>query len=330
MASAPTNSYEAYPLTGKLLKTFFGVYPIGPLASMPIARLLRHLGTRLPCAFVLRYHSISDNAYSLPGLAVRASAFEAQLRWLASHFQPVTLDGLCSGTSGSGVRFAITFDDGYRDNYSTALPLLKAVNVPATVFVTTGCVGSEMRIWVDELVEHARALRWKFGRLRREFLQAMRATPQERTAFISGLRLASGVTGKEIAASIPMLGWDDLHQLEQSGIVRVGAHTVTHPRLSQLTPADVTREALGSKHALEAELGSTVSSFAIPFGATADFTPSTVESLRQSGFDIICSSLSGVVRPSSDRLVVPRVGVYADDTVASILTKVLWALSSRV
>ena len=127
-----------------------------------------------------------------------------------------------------------------------------------------------------------------------------------------------------------MLEWDDLHQLEQSGVVRVGAHTVTHPRLSQLTPADVTREAVGSKRALEAKLGSTVSSFAIPFGSASDFTSRTVDCLRESGFDIICSSRSGVVRPSYDRLVVPRVGVYADDTIASILAKVLRALSSRV
>jgi peptidoglycan/xylan/chitin deacetylase (PgdA/CDA1 family) len=101
----------------------------------------------------------------------------------------------------------------------------------------------------------------------------------------------------------------EVQELREGGLVEVGAHTVTHPTLSALTPLSQKHEIRRSKARLERMLNSSVSSFAYPYGKPRDYTAETVETVRQAGFDCACSSFAGLVRRSSDRFQLPRVYV---------------------
>jgi peptidoglycan/xylan/chitin deacetylase (PgdA/CDA1 family) len=105
---------------------------------------------------ILVYHTISSPAEPLPGdIDISPERFERQLRWLSRWRQVVKLDEtLGSNSRARGV--AITFDDGFRDNLTVALPLLEKFRLPITLFVVAGFVGQEGYLSEEELREIAR------------------------------------------------------------------------------------------------------------------------------------------------------------------------------
>ncbi|HSK16950.1 MAG TPA: polysaccharide deacetylase family protein [Gaiellaceae bacterium] len=102
---------------------------------------------------------------------------------------------------------------------------------------------------------------------------------------------------------------DELERLGDDGLVEIGAHTKTHPVLSQLPPGTSREEILGSKQALEDVLGRPVSAFAYPYGGKADFDESTISIVREAGFDTACSTIPRRVGRRTDPLRVPRLVV---------------------
>jgi len=100
---------------------------------------------------VLVYHSISTPAQPMPGdIDISPARFEQQLQWLARSGRVVRLEKTLQPSART---IAITFDDGYRDNLTTALPLLEKYNLPMTLFVVAGFVDSEGYLAEDELRE---------------------------------------------------------------------------------------------------------------------------------------------------------------------------------
>jgi peptidoglycan/xylan/chitin deacetylase (PgdA/CDA1 family) len=104
---------------------------------------------------VLVYHSISAPAEPLPGdIDISAARFEQQLAWLAKTNRVVRLEDTLARSRNRDI--AITFDDGYRDNLTTALPLLEKFNLPMTIFVVAGFVDGDGYLSADELREMSR------------------------------------------------------------------------------------------------------------------------------------------------------------------------------
>lgn len=95
---------------------------------------------------ILCYHRFEQEAGSdpIPGMSVTERAFRRQLDHLHSLGPIVSLDDGLAG--GRGLRFSLTFDDGYRDNLSVLLPILEEANVPATVYCTTGFVSGRLPV----------------------------------------------------------------------------------------------------------------------------------------------------------------------------------------
>jgi peptidoglycan/xylan/chitin deacetylase (PgdA/CDA1 family) len=98
----------------------------------------------------------------------------------------------------------------------------------------------------------------------------------------------------------------ELARLHESGLVDIGAHTVTHPLLTGLPPEQQQQEIVRGKSELEEILGRRISSFAYPYGARNDFDETTVSLVRQAGFDHACTSMPGRFRSSRDRFAIPR------------------------
>jgi peptidoglycan/xylan/chitin deacetylase (PgdA/CDA1 family) len=99
---------------------------------------------------VLVYHTISNPAQPLPGdIDISAERFEQQLRWLSRWRKVVRLYQTLRSNESRLV--ALTFDDGFRDNLTVALPLLEKFNMPMTLFVTPGFIGKKGYLSADEL-----------------------------------------------------------------------------------------------------------------------------------------------------------------------------------
>src|SRR5712692_1330157 len=110
---------------------------------------------------ILTYHRVIEKwdetlDYSQPGMVVTASTFERQVAFLNEHFEVVTLGALLAegNVAGRAVRprCVVTFDDGWRDNYDLAFPILRQHDIPATIFLTTDFIGTDRAFWHTELL----------------------------------------------------------------------------------------------------------------------------------------------------------------------------------
>lgn len=102
---------------------------------------------------------------------------------------------------------------------------------------------------------------------------------------------------------------DDVAALARTGLIDIGAHSSTHATLSKLPIAEQRDEIMQSKAALESMVGRPVTSFAYPYGRPEDYTPDTVQLVRDAGFARACSNFEGVVRHGAQRFQLPRLNI---------------------
>jgi peptidoglycan/xylan/chitin deacetylase (PgdA/CDA1 family) len=291
---------------------------------------------------VLGYHRIGggDDPF---GLAVSVKRFAAQIEILARKTRPVRLsDGMRTVSGGTIPRrtVAVTFDDGYRDTYEEALPVLERTGVFATVFVSTGCPGREF--WWDELtrivmgsnarpdelkIEIGDRLRsWAFGSrpthpgaaeaaARRTLLTSIAnelrpLRPRAREDAMAAIRAWAGQVSGDGSTRARALTIGELKQLAASEYIEIGAHTVSHPVLSLLTRDEQREEVHQSRIDLQSVAGAPVTSFSYPHGA---YSAETRKIVAEAGFTIACCSKPDVLRPTSDALSVPRLWVSDQD-----------------
>jgi peptidoglycan/xylan/chitin deacetylase (PgdA/CDA1 family) len=289
-------------------------------------------------AVILMYHRIAEPQSDPWTLAVSPAHFAEHLEVLRRRARPVPLAdvGVESARGGRRRVVAVTFDDGYLDNLTRAVPLLERHDVPATVFVTSGYVGSGREFWWDELdrlvlgagilpravhmrlsgVVHdlegggaegppsALDRRGLFDRLYPLF-QA--ATDHERRAALDEFGVQTRARPPD-ADDRPLNG-EELGSLASRRLVEIGSHTVSHPVLSLLPAVDQWREVDVSRRTLESWLGRPIRSFAYPYGARRHYSRETVGLVRRAGYLRACASFPGTVHDASDPFELPRLQV---------------------
>jgi peptidoglycan/xylan/chitin deacetylase (PgdA/CDA1 family) len=266
-------------------------------------RALRWLASLLPRPsrggsrlVILRHHRVyAAGERPLYRLGVAEDVLRAQLEALARRgLVPVTvsegLEALAAGRPGPVV--ALTFDDGYADNVRRALPLLRATGARATFFLTAGLIEQRRAPWWDELahlLERARVPRLAHGGRHHDLgepagraaalhalLPAFRAAPAARRALLDGL---AGRLDPEGTAPCELATWSECAALAAGGM-EIGAHTLTHPHLSLLAPADQEREIEGSFDLIARRLGARPRGLAYPGG---DLDDTSVAVARRAG-----------------------------------------------
>ncbi len=301
-----------------------------------LVNLARCLGGRRGA--ILRYHSVTEDeaatlAYLDHGLMVTRTAFRMQLRYLRRFYTVMSLDELVErlhrGSALPRRSVAITFDDGYRDNYTQAFPALRAEGLPATFYVATGCIDGGPPLWTAQLrfmvrrtkerrvvlpeplgapaaIEHAADRQALFTRL----VIALKNVPSaRRRALVQELAELLRVTDFRPLAAI-MMTWDELREMSADGMT-IGAHTVSHPNLPNTPPEEALEEIAGSRDMIAGKLGTSVAHFSYPNGRGAAHLTDTVRGIvRQAGFLSAVTSVPGCVRAGADLWALRRVGVY--------------------
>ena len=277
---------------------------------------------------ILVLHRVLPGPDPLYPEAIDAVRFAEMCRWVSSMFTVLPLDRAvqCLRQRTLPERaLAITFDDGYADNVRVAMPILKDLGLPATVFITTGFLDGGC-MWNDVVIEAFRRTRASDIDLQ-DLLPALGtprlglSTPAERRHAIETVIAAVKYFGVEQRLRVVHQIADRLHVtlptdlmmtsaevLElRGGGLQVGAHTVTHPILASLSIEDARREMKDSKDFLERLLAERVGLFAYPNGKPGkDFDERSMSVARELGFDAAVTTAPGAASSRTDPFQLPR------------------------
>lgn len=272
-------------------------------------------------ALILLYHRVTCLPRDPQLLAVSPARFDEHLRVLRESFNPISLSRLAADLRAGTIderAVAITFDDGYADNALAAGPALQRAQVPATVFVATGTIGTRREFFWDELDRillngafpewnileaQCPAPRHQVYCDRCAALQI--ATIADRERSLDGLRSSTSLSPEGRITHRAMTR-DELRRLAGIGGIEIGAHTVDHPRLASETPVKQALQIARSRTQLEEWIGGPVCAFSYPFGTHDAYTPDTVRLVREAGFDCACANFPRRVGPGTDPFRLPR------------------------
>jgi peptidoglycan/xylan/chitin deacetylase (PgdA/CDA1 family) len=269
---------------------------------------------REPSLTVLCYHRVADELPPdvLTHIASTSQQFEQHLDFLEERFTVVGMDDLAGwldGAHGLPPRAAmITFDDGYRDNYTVAYPILRRRGLPATIFLATDHIESAEPFWWDRVAHafhHATVSHPVLPFLgtrdisdpeqqevqMEDWLYAAKEAPDEalREALVS-LEEAVGV--KPPTFIDMQLTWSQVSEMHGNGI-EIGAHSRTHPILTRLPHARAAAEIRDSVDRIHAELGTRPQSFAYPNGGADHFNSALQQSVSDAGVPLAFTLLNG-------------------------------------
>lgn len=236
-----------------------------PISSLPTTKF-RPDELFIP---ILMYHHIRTNPMPnnpvWANLNVSPDKLNQQLYYFFTHnYHAITLNQLFDAVTGKtnlpNNPVVITFDDGYRNFYENAFPLLKKYNMKATEFVITQVVG------------------------------------------------------------IPAyLTWNQILEMDKSGLVEIGAHTRHHPNLPDLSQQEITNEIKGSKQDLETHLGHPIEWFAYPYGSYSDFI---IQSVKDAGFKGATSTIYGVAQSKDNIYLLQRIGVDGRFSLSELVRRI--------
>jgi peptidoglycan/xylan/chitin deacetylase (PgdA/CDA1 family) len=290
---------------------------------------------------VLCYHRIRDEPgpHVTPGpWSITQDQFDDQVRLLTRHFDVIAPSDLLDGPDLRRQRLvAVTFDDGYRDNYTLALPVLRSRGVRAGFFIATGFIDRPHPAWWDEIAWMVRSstrlglpagpwLARPLGLVddmeRQAAVGALsdiyKHLPADQTeSFMESIGEATGSGRRESAAAQDdWMTWDMLRALRAAGM-DVGGHTVNHPVLARLTEGQQQAEVEQCRSRLEAELGVHMRLFAYPVGRRDSFDTRTRACLARAGVALAFSLHGGYIRGEPwDPYDIPRASVGADAAAA--------------
>jgi peptidoglycan/xylan/chitin deacetylase (PgdA/CDA1 family) len=260
---------------------------------------------------VVTYHRVA-----VPGLdaelnprlvSATPDEFARQMAHLAQNYNVVSihdvLNYVLAGARLPSRAVLITFDDGYRDFAENAFPVLKWYRLPVTLFIPTAFPGERRAFWWDRL--HAALMQASLPKLQCALGAVPLGTLQERHQALRRLQVYIKSVPHQIAmqfveeicamldapalATPAVLDWDELRGLAKQGVV-LGAHTRTHPILTQVPVEQVNDEIAGAQQDLRRQIGSVLPVFCYPAGAC---NHTVASALRRAHITIAFTTLDG-------------------------------------
>jgi len=271
---------------------------------------------------ILIYHRIGPMTEKWIINPLHQKIFEAQMKYLTENYKLISLNKLSEMINNGEIpkkAVIITFDDGYKDNYEFAFPILKKYDIPATIFLSTGPIEQKKLFWWDEvnyalihtdmesivlkgigtykLINEEDKI--KAGLNIVEKLKKMENREKEST--IETLINLTHVNIPENLGKKHLLSWNEIEKMDKNGI-DFGAHTVNHPILTNIPLEEAKWEINTSKNLIEERLSRKISSFSYPNGKIGDFNGEISSLVRKAGFNCSVSFLPGLVKNSVNEL----------------------------
>jgi len=286
-------------------------FPI--LKTLQMDRLFRYLNRKK--ILILAYHGVTKRKFQIPPWTlIPIDSFERQLKFIKEKYNVITLKqavaGITNGNKLPGNPAVVTFDDGYKNNLTLALPILQKYGVPATIFLTAGYIGSKEILPLDEVylvITHSKnrnlitiseiglgpLLFDSEEAILKSYYETVRVLKRFRTKdqnkYLALLKeiLESDYEKSDIVEEFRILSREEIHKLAETGLVEFGAHTVSHEILTNISLKEAENEIFRSKKIIGEYLADDITLFAYPNGTEADYNGEHIGCLKKNGF--ICS-----------------------------------------
>ena len=318
-------------------------------------------------ACVLMYHRVVDNLetdhdHTELGLLVSRDIFEKQIAYLSRNYNIVTLQTLAEavkeGRKLPAKSVAISFDDGWRDNFTHAYPILKKYNAPAMIFLTTDFIGTDKVMWF-----HGVGLVLGSGKLAPEQVVSIVQSVLDEASCVSPLWLNYPAGATEIASDLGLLlenlklldlalvreivermtseaglsehdwrdkewilSWDDVRGMSPD-IIQYGSHGQSHQIMTGLAPNELATELFESKAIIEGHIDQPIELLAYPNG---NCSPAVIEQAKNKGYTAAFATDGSDNKGSPPNLfAIRRIGIHEGSSISASgrFSKVLFAFS---
>lgn len=314
---------------------------------------LRARSVRTGSCIILMYHRVRPmdtestrrpdwlRYQSLPGIVVSPAMFEAQMEYLAENHRVISLEQMLENFETdralSRRSVVITFDDGWRDNYVYAFPILRKLGLPATIFLSAGYVGTHQIFWPEQVISCLSERRgfvqdrlagspasvpFEVRRLTKVICESVsenpvqlldqliaqmkQLTPAARESLMRSLFDCAPGPENSILDDRVMLDWNEVLEMNAAGIT-FGSHAVNHELLTLLEPGLQSRELVESRAIIESRLACRVDTLAYPNGNHDD---DLIELVRDAGYRCAVTVVGAHVSRWSNRYKLGRVNVH--------------------
>jgi peptidoglycan/xylan/chitin deacetylase (PgdA/CDA1 family) len=282
---------------------------------------------------VLSFHKVVTEDYFRSQMTISRTIFSELLDYLVEKTDVIKLSALPNldlSTESKKLKIALTFDDGYKDNYDNAYPELLKRKIPASIFVASGYMGGDRYLWWD-LISYIADNYSKLSEKNREiikklFLQYGGDVDIENSNItsnnvVNNLRIksiaeinyveqtiSSIVTSEGLNKSRIMLNWSEIKEMSNNGI-DIGGHSVNHVYLNSCTKEELISEIRDCKNSIESFTDKKVENFAYPDGR---YNNDVCNALKDEGYKISVSTESNIFRRCSNLFSVPRVDITSN------------------
>ncbi|MFK5947648.1 MAG: polysaccharide deacetylase family protein [Methylococcales bacterium] len=273
---------------------------------------------------ILAYHRIfymgeeNDFPFDPELISATPEEFRRQMLYVKKYFNVVSFQDVLNHIDNKKMlpkrSVIITFDDGHYDNFSNAYPVLKSLDIPATIFLSSGYIDGDNVFWFDQVayviyktnektltisqdvsftigsdVENRRSVT-------EDVLEYLKSIPDNlRLECINDIKNQLNVkfVNDEDKSLSSCLKWQHVIEMSDNGI-EFGSHTMSHPILSRLTNEELLIEISKSKSDIESKLNKTVDTIAYPVGGTDEYSDDVINCCKKSGYRLGISYVSGI------------------------------------
>lgn len=300
---------------------------------------------------VLMYHRViplvmeKEAVGAYEGMRVDPETFDRQMAYLRKHFHLLSLASLRRHLK-ERIPFPansclVTLDDGWKDNYTHAYPIMKRHGISAVIFLSVGHVGTRKRFWQERVFSALNGIRGavrsdpgiparyralsegiriegllalsegKFRKEVREQIRSLKKLPLGRIEpVVNAIEACMGTTGGASSEGDSFLSWEDIEEMSRGGI-DFGSHGLNHEILTNVTADEVRKEVLDSKRIIERRIQKSVYAFSYPNG---DNDLAVRQCVGECGYEIAFGTRRGFAGAEDDPFSLKRVNVHEDVT----------------
>lgn len=290
--------------------------------TQALLRLGNYIGSPDNTFTILNYHRVNDFNDPFTIDSVSAKDFNNQMQHISKYYSVFSLEQILARIKDdAGLPkncLAVTFDDGYADNYTFAYPILKKYNLPATIFLTVDCIETQTSLWFDQILSAFKATgKNKFvcpitetvfeidsmeKKIHAAHIMLEKLKKQEnaqRKKSIHDVLKELGISSTETQNASNLLTWPRIKEMSRHNIT-FGSHTMTHPILANLPVSELDWELTTSRQVIEHHIGKAVQFFAYPNGKCQDFNETIIQTIKQAGYEAAVTTVPEINTPATD------------------------------